>query len=187
MKFLLSYLLLFTLISCSAPESTPTAEKQISTVQVDTLASQQSLSLDSLWQELAFEKGGCLTGGQRVVDGKFGHEMCVLTSTRNATRADWTPFFEHSDEELTDFLIQQLGDTSKTYIHTCPFFVATSGEVAVYCLSKIHLKNWYDLAPFTSYRDRKPTNSIDSQQAWLQEILEDSVKRKLMIDEWRSL
>jgi hypothetical protein len=190
MKFLLLSIPILTFVACSGPESktsTPQIAITEETIVKDTTEVQKEVSLDSLWQELVYEKGGCLIGGQRVVDGKFGHEMCVLTSTRNATRADWTPFFEHSDEELTDFLIQQLSDTSKTRIHTCPFFVATSGEVAVYCLSKIHLKNWYDLTPFTSYRDRKPTHSIDSEQAWLQEILEDSVERKVMIQEWRLL
>ncbi len=188
MKCLLLSLPLLTFVACSGPESqtsTPQVAITKETIVEDTVEVQKELSLDSLWQELVYEKGGCLTGGQRVVNGRFGNQACVLTSTRNATRADWTPFFDHPKEELTDFLLNQLPDTSATYIHTCPFFVATTGEVAVYCLSKIHLKNWYDLDPFMAYQDRKPKNSIDSEQAWLQEILADEATCELLIAAWK--
>jgi hypothetical protein len=143
-----------------------------------------STGLDSLWLELAFEKGGCLTGGQHVRNGEFGGEACVLTRNRSG---DWRPFFRHSKKELTDFLINQFADTSETKIHTCPFFAATAGELAVYCLSKIYLVNWYDFEPFLEYKDRELTSSMDSPQTWLQAILEDPKQREVLIAEWRKL
>ena len=145
---------------------------------------QDSISLDSLWHELVLKKGGCLTGGQRTRDGKFGSEACVLTDNR---RVDWSPFFAHPEEELREFLISKFADTSKTRIHTCPFYSATNGEVAVYCLTKIYLINWYDFEPFATYNGREISGSMDSEQVWLQAILEDPKQRKVLIEEWRKL
>lgn len=140
--------------------------------------------LEKLWRSLVFEQGGCLTGGQYVTNGHFGGEGCVLTENR---RADWRPFFKHSKKELTEFLISQFADTSTTRIHTCPFMAATAGEVAVYCLSKIYLVNWYDFKPFLEYQKRDITGSADSPQAWLQAVLEDPKRRKQLANEWRKL
>lgn len=184
MKLILFTLLFIIIASCNAPEFTK--EKSVQHAKVtDSIETPKAPSIDSLWHELVYEKGDCLTGRQRVVNGRFGNKLCVLTSKNNATQADWSPFFNHPKEELTAFLVSQLADTTKTRIHTCPFFVATTGEVAVYCLSNIHLKNWYDLAPFVSYQDRKPTNSIDGEQAWLQAILANDAQREKMIAEWK--
>ena len=140
--------------------------------------------LDSLWNVLAFEQGGCLTGGQYVHDGRFGNEGCVLTRNRPA---DWRPFFRYSKKDLTEFLIEQLADTTETEVHTCPFFSATAGELAVYCLSKIYLVNWYDFEPFLAFRDRETTDSMDSPQAWLQAILENPEQREILATEWSKL
>ena len=152
--------------------------------QLDHFSPKDSLSLDSLWQTLVFEKGGCLTGGQRVINGKFGGERCVLT---NDPRVNWEPFFMHPKKELTEFLIAKFTDTTTTNIHTCPFYTATNGEVAVYCLTKIYLVNWYDFEPFLAYRDRQTTGGDDSEQTWLQAILADSKQRALLVEEWRKL
>lgn len=140
--------------------------------------------LDSLWNSLVFQQGGCLTGGQYVTNGHFGGEGCVLTENR---RADWRPFFRHNKKELTEFLIDQFADTSHTRVHTCPFGLATSGELAVYCLSKIYLMNWYDFKPFLEFQNRDITSSDDCPQTWLQRILEDSKRREVLITEWRKL
>ena len=185
MKSIFLFLVLFSCFSCTGKDNiNPSSEIILPT---DSFSKPDPISLDTLWQSLVFEKGGCLTGGQRVRDGKFGGEGCVLTSTRSASRADWRPFFFHPKEELTEFLITKFADTSKTRIHTCPFFLATNGEIAVYCLSKIHLVNWYDFEPFLEYRDREVTDSMDSEQIWLQAILEDPKQREALIEEWLKL
>lgn len=178
MKSSLFFLILFVIFSCSGKDGSNIHFPS------DRVSVVDSISLDSLWQELVFEKGGCLTGGQRVVDGKFDNQHCVLNSTR---RVDWRPFFSHPKEELTEFLIGKFADTSKTRIHTCPFYSATNGEIAVYCLTKIYLVNWYDFEPFAEYRDREITDSMDSEQSWLQAILIDPKQRAVLIEKWREL
>mgnify|MGYP007025692433 CR=1 FL=1 len=178
MKGLMIFVFLFSAFSCVSKVDT-----EVQTPS-GTIFSQDSLSLDSLWQELVFEKGGCLTGGQRAKDGHFGNEGCVLTNYR---KTDWRLFFNHPKDELTEFLINKFADTTVTNIHTCPFAIATNGEVAVYCLTKIHLVNWYDFNPFHEYRDRETTGGEDCEQTWLQAILEDPKQRAVLIDAWQKL
>lgn len=178
MKSSLLFLVLFVGFSCTG--------KETSNIHLpsDSITTADSVSLDSLWQDLVFNKGGCLTGGQRANDGRFGGEGCVLTENR---RVDWRPFFAHPKEELRDFLIEQFADTSTSRIHTCPFMPASGGEVAVYCLTKIYLINWYDFDPFIEYQDREITSSMDSEQSWLRAILEDPKRHEVLIEEWRKL
>lgn len=181
MRSSLLFLILFIGFSCTGKETSNIHLPSDSITVVD------SVSLDSLWQDLVFNKGGCLTGGQRVKEGRFGNEGCVLTNKRNPKRVNWRPFFAHPKEELIDFLIEQFADTSTSRIHTCPFMPASGGEVAVYCLTKIYLINWYDFEPFIEYQDREITSSMDSEQSWLQAILEDPKQRAILIEEWRKL
>lgn len=142
-----------------------------------------SISLDSMWNENVFQKGGCLVGGQRVKNGRFGNEACVLTNRKE----NWRPFFIQPKDSLRTFLILQFADTATTKIHTCPCMPATNGEVAVYCLSKIYLTNWYDLEPFLAYRDKERTDCMNSEQAWLKALLADPQQRQLLIDEWMKM
>jgi hypothetical protein len=180
MKRSLLFVVLLVCFSCTGNSATKLNSPPDTIYFVDTLG------LDSLWQSLVFEKGGCLTGGQYVKDGHFGGEGCVLTQHRKG-RPDWRPFFRNPKKDLTEFLISQFTDTSTTHIHTCPFAIAKAGEVAVYCLSKIYLVNWYDFEPFLEYQNREMTDSTDCPQTWLQAILEDPKKRELLIAEWRKL
>ena len=46
------------------------------------------ISIDTLWNNLIFKKGGCLTGGQYVYNDKFGSEGCVMSNSE-----DWEIFF----------------------------------------------------------------------------------------------
>lgn len=129
MRCLLIFLIPIIGYSChEKPVETPNIVES-----TETQPCVERINLDSLWQVLVFEKGGCLTGGQRVHDGSFGGEGCVLTDDFKGN--GWKSFFSQPKEELKDFLIPQLADTSTTRIHTCPFFKATNGEVAVYCLT----------------------------------------------------
>jgi len=139
------------------------------------------MSDDSLWNHLAFQTGGCLTGGQHVYNGEFGGEGCVMSNKK-----DWKIFFARDKKQLTDFLITKLtGDTTKTRIHTCPFFEATEGELAVYSLQNIYRMNWYDLEEFKEYQDKESENSIENHQSWLQRILQDEIRREILINCWK--
>lgn len=140
----------------------------------------KAMSNDSLWHYLIFEKGGCLTGGQYNWKGKFGNEGCVMTRNK-----EWDIFTKRNKTVLTDFLILKLPSTDTTNIHTCPFFVATEGETAVYTLHKIHGKNWYDFKYFSQYKTRETTSSLDSRQTWLQDVLGNKKDRNKLIAYWR--
>jgi hypothetical protein len=170
----------------------------------------KGISLDTLWKALVFEKGGCLTGGQYIYNGKAGHEGCVLasgeyiefsafqqlsTAAQNKYlekpyadtihgKLEWTTFFSFDSTKLTYFLLQKLADTSTTKIHTCPFSMATSGEVAVYCLQRMYLINWYDFQGFEEYEYRDSEGSKENKQLWLQAILRDDKKRVTLSECW---
>lgn len=181
MKSVLIFVVLFIGYSCQGkPVITSKTAKP-----AETQSRVEPINLDSLWQFLVFDKGGCLTGGQHAHDdGTFGGEGCVLTDNQ---QDGWKPFFYHPKEELRNFLIAQLADTSITRIHTCPLMPASEGEVAVYCLAKIYLMNWYDFTPFLEYQDREVTGVMDSEQSWLQAILENPKQREVLIQEWQKL
>lgn len=149
----------------------------------DSFTDSQVHKLDSLWNILVFEKGGCLTGGQRVINGRFGAEGCVMSDYFRKGN-EWKSFFSFSKTELTFFLVEKLSDTTETKIHTCPCYLATNGEVAVYALHKIHMINWYDLDYFKSYSLKKGSGCMNSQQAWLQEILSNEKQRELLANCW---
>lgn len=177
-----SLLIIITLLckygSCSAQPilKTTTCSNLVVATADDTLKTQ----IDSLWNKLAFEKGGCLTGGQYSYNGVFGGEHCVLTDD-----AEWKRFFTYPQKELSEFLISKMSDTTATRIHTCPFYHATAGELAVYCLQRIYRINWYDFKEFEEYKNREITHSLDCHQAWLQKILSDRKKRTVLENLWR--
>ena len=138
------------------------------------------INYDSLWNRLIFKKGGCLTGGQYFYKGRFGNEACVMTNNR-----DWDIFFKGNQKQLTDLLITKIdGDTAKTRIHTCPFFVATESEVAIYALQRIYKFNWFDFEEFKEFKDKEVTGEENSQ-AWLQRILQDKKRREVLIKCWK--
>lgn len=135
---------------------------------------------DSLWNYLIFKEGGCLTGGQHVNDGEFGGAGCVMLNSKG-----WKIFFERDEKQISDFLISKISkDTTKTKIHTCPFFNALEGEVAVYSLQKIYKLNWYDFNEFKEYKNRESESSLENHQAWLQRILKNNTKREILKNCW---
>lgn len=140
----------------------------------------KDLEIDTLWNHLLFKKGGCLTGGQYVQNGEFGNEACVMSRTK-----EWKDFFKIDKNVLSDFLINKIiADTAETRIHTCPFMLATEGEVAVYALQNLYQMNWFDFEEFKEFKNKETTSAIDSTQGWLHEILADENRRALLIDCW---
>ncbi len=172
----------FATLACSTDTQPVLAEtNQIDNQSPNNPNSRLNLeSLDSLWNYIIFEKGGCLTGGQYVRDGQVGFEACVLSRD-----SDWKLFLSHNTQELAHFLVSKIhGDTIQTEIHTCPFMNATEGEIAVYALQHLYLINWYDFNEFVDFRDREITHGDDNHQAWLQEILAIEEKRNILIHCW---
>ena len=138
------------------------------------------MSDDSLWQYLAFEKGGCLTGGQYGRNGAFGGETCVMRRAK-----EWEIFFGREEEKLTHLLLSKIADTTTTHVHTCPYFNATEGELAVYALQFLYEVNWFNIEPFQSYRDKDIEEADDNMQAWLQQILADEEQRNVLLGFWQ--
>lgn len=135
---------------------------------------------DSLWKYLVFQKGGCLTGGQYVREGQRDDANCVMTAA-----PEWGGFLHREPRELTDLLLSKLADTATTRIHTCPYFMAKEGEVAVYALQQLYEMNWFDFEPFQHYRDSASSSAMDNPQGWLQAILQDDDQRALLRSYWQ--
>jgi len=121
---------------------------------------------------LIFEKEGRLVGAQYISDYKGKREGTVFNNE------NWITFLHKSKTETTKFLVTKFSDTTKTKIHTCPFFEATNGEMAVYSLQQIHDKNWYDFLEFKEYSKRATTNASDQPQMWLRKMLNSKTYRK---------
>lgn len=139
----------------------------------------KELPIDSLWNMLAFIKFGCLVGGQNVINGSFGGEGCILTSS-----PFWKEFFKRPKEELTPFLINKFPSRKETDIHVCPFEKAYEGELSVYCLHKIYMKNWYDFEVFKEFKDKEITGRMNSEQMWLRKILKNEKQRTILKELW---
>jgi hypothetical protein len=134
-----------------------------------------AMSNDSLWNHSIFTKGGCLTARQHVHEGNFGGEGCVMSNSK-----EWDIFFNRNKSEITKFLIDKISENlTKTYIHTCPFFNAMEGEVAIYSLQRIYnwyKLNWYEFDEFIEFQNRQSESSTENHQAWLQGILKNKKK-----------
>ncbi len=134
-----------------------------------------------MWQYLVFTKGGCLTGGQYVHQGEFGGEGCVMSNSK-----EWDNFFGRDKQEITQFLINKItSNPAKTLIHTCPFFEAMEGEVAIYGLQRLYGVNWYDFDEFKEYQSGQSEISEGNPQEWLQGILKNQRKREILKSCWK--
>lgn len=184
MKYGLSILLLILiLISCknqSDPELKSTVHElkiEIAQVKKTKLSKiQQTDSIAKLWNIMVFEKGGCLGGLQYVKETKRDIRTMVFSEK------EWKNFSKNDKNKLTQFLLTKLSDTTKTKIHTCPFFEATNGEMAVYSLQHIHKKNWFDFSEFKEFRDKEYKNATEQPQMWLQNILKNETDRKKLAE-----
>ena len=143
---------------------------------------QQSDSISEMWNKMVYEKGGCL-GGQQYVKGSTPNRKI---KSLVFSESDWRKFSANNKTLLTEFLISQLSDTTQTKVHTCPFFNASNGEMAVYSLQQIHLKNWYDFNEFIGFKDRDYTSGTDQSQVWLQKILDNEIERKKLAELFRN-
>ena len=138
------------------------------------------IKLDSIWNIL-IKTDGCLVGGQYSVDNGKPVEGNVMDEN-----IQWRTFLETPKKELTEFLLTRMDKADTTSVHTCPFFNATEGELAVYSLQKVHRKCWFDFKEFLEFKDKETTSSEDNRQRWLQNILRDKPKREKLKSLWLS-
>lgn len=135
------------------------------------------------WFFLADSVSGCLVGGEYCYNGKCGGEGCCFDIDER-----WENFFKQNEIEIAEFLLTQLSDTTKTKVHVCPFFVATKGELAIYCLQRIYKINWFDLdTKYSKYTDGTLMGGVDyySRQAELQKELSSNDGIVLLTGKWK--
>jgi PBP1b-binding outer membrane lipoprotein LpoB len=176
-------LLILTLVSCKNQTETKSELKNDTAElakEIPQMELQQTDSIAEQWNFMVFEKGGCLGGTQFVSEKKREIPTMVFSET------EWKKFAENDETELTEFLITKLSDTTKTKVHTCPFFGATNGEMAVYSLQHIHNINWLEFSEFKEYKDREYENATDQPQIWLQNILKNETERNKLVELYRN-
>ena len=174
-----------TLVSCKNQTETKSElnnETAELTKKISQMELQQTGSIAKQWNFMVFEKGGCLGGEQYVSDKEFKREQKPLVFSE----MEWKKFAENDKTKLTEFLITKLSDTTKTKVHTCPFFGATNGEMAVYSLQHIHNINWLEFSEFKEYKDREYVNATDQPQMWLQNILNNETERNKLAELYRN-
>ena len=175
-------ILILTLISCKNNIANSELKTEIAQNEKSELTKTvQTDSISELWNTLVFKKGGCLGGEQYISETEFKRKEKPLVFSE----MDWKIFSDNDKGKLTEFLITKLSDTTKTKVHTCPFFGATNGEVAVYSLQHIHKKNWFDFNEFKKYKDKEYKSAIEQPQMWLQNILKNETDRKKLAELYR--
>lgn len=191
-KYLILIIFLQFILSCDTKNNEKIQHTLSNKTQTEFTNSKQNineyrtLEIDSLWKILR-QKDGCLTGGQNIIHGKFGNQGCVLTNSK-----EWEAFFSKEKEELTLFLVDKFKSKDSTNTHTCPFFNATEGELAVYALQGIHNKNWFEFNEFRkyeqklkSYSENEIRGNRDTYQGYLNDyILTDPKERKILEEIW---
>ncbi len=179
--------MILTLISCKNESNSEFNKSELKTEiaqieKTELIKTQQTDSISELWNIIVFEKGGCLGGEQYISEKKFKREEKRLVFSE----MDWKKFSDKDKRKLTEFLITKLSDTTKTKVHTCPFFRATNGEIAVYSLQHIHKKNWFDFSDFKEYKDKEYKSATEQPQMWLQNILKNETERKKLAELFRN-
>lgn len=147
-------------------------EERLTFERIDKL---RELEMDSLWNVLK-ERNGCLTGAQYSRNGKFGREGCVMDNSE-----EWEVFYEKPKKELANFLITKFNKKDTTNVHTCPFFSATEGELAVYAIQRVANINWTDFKDYNKYLEKTKDSTLFIKMGnsnTLQAYLNDSVLSK---------
>ena len=169
-------ILLLTLLLFSCKNQSEPKPEIVHIEKTELIVPKQTVSIAEQWNLMVLEKGGCLGGGQYFKETKREIPTMVFSET------EWKKFSENDKRKLTEFLITKLSDTTKSKVHTCPFFEATNGEMAVYSLQHIHEKNWYDFSEFQAYKDQEITSAMDQPQIWLQNVLKNENERKKLAE-----
>lgn len=184
MKYLFLLLGSFLFIGCIfKPTNEVVLKSEIrESVQESNIPKQEieEVNLDSLWNIL-IKMDGCLVGRQYSVDKEKAREGNVMDDS-----IQWKNFLGKPKKELTEFLLTRMDKMDTTNVHTCPFYNAIEGELAVYTLQKIHRKCWFDFKEFSEFKNKETTSSEDNHQSWLQNILRNKSKRGKLKKLWLS-
>ncbi len=145
----------------------------------------KSLTIQQKWLFLSDSVGGCLTGGEYCTNSTCGQPECCFN--RNTY---WYNFLRLPQDSLVTHLINELSNNKLSKVHTCPYFVATKGELATYCLQHVLKVNWYDLdKSYEEYHNGKlkPKEDFYSLQEVLQKLLANKKEFQKMKYLWTTL
>lgn len=156
--------------------------QKLELAKLDRIRPDSLASIEDWWSFLAFEEESCLVGRQYSLVQKN-------EPYRKSTfyRKEWRDFVRGPRKELVSFLVLQLSDTTKSKIHTCPYKIATVGELALYSLQQVTGKMWYDISGFEKYSRKNSKNLEGNSQIWLQNILKDDKQRGKLANAYFSL
>ena len=99
-----------------------------------------ALQLAKEWNEMVFEKGGCLCGSQDWRPN-CSFEGSIFTY---GLKDEWEAFSARPLSQTVPFLTGCIDSTRETRVHTCPFQMAIEGEAAVYFLQHLLHANWIE-------------------------------------------
>lgn len=189
MKFVLTIILMFSstvlfsqndTLNKSPSKRTYRGNYKLNLLKSDTVWN--NMSLNRKWKFVVDSIGGCLTGGQYCTNNQCGDYSCCLKRDPY-----WESFLMKANSELISLLISKLSIKAPTKVHTCPYNLASEGELATYCLQHIFKVNWYDLD--SSYIDYGKGNFAPnlSLQDVLQKKLSDKKELMKMKKQWTVL
>jgi len=142
----------------------------------------ENLSVENQWN-LLMKIGGCLTGAQYCSNGKCGGAGCVMSNSKY-----WNYFLKQPETKIVDFLILKIANTEDTEVHTCPFYSAKEGEVAIYALQFIYKTNWDDLSTdYKKYKEVEKTGVETSYQSFIWSIIGNENELKKMQQNWERM
>lgn len=176
---IVSFLLFESCKNFSEPKKESNRESLVNTNI--SLKQYSELEFKQKWDSLCLIKG-CLVGGQRIWQGKWGGEGCAFSLDKS-----WQEFVFKTDKKgLTEFLINQIPDKTQSKLHTCPFDLASKGELAIYCLQGLNSINFYDLSPDLMKIQQGGTKKYKSEQAWIWAIQSSKSKTSELQNLWRN-
>ena len=182
---LIKTILLFSILSVLSCKNVSEPKKELNQDSLNdtnnNLKQYSEIELKQKWDSLCAVKG-CLTGGQRVFEGKWGGEGCAFSLDKS-----WQDFVFKTDKNaLTEFLISQIPDKTQSQLHTCPFHLASKGEMAIYCLQGLNSINFYDLSPELKKIEQGGTKKYKSEQAWIWDIQSSKTKTADLQNLWKN-
>ncbi len=138
-----------------------------------------TLSVETQWNIL-IDQHDCIAGGDKY--SRYGKETGALYVR------DFKLFLTQSKDIIVPFLIQQISDTTKTRLHTCPNDDARRGELAIYCLQIIYKVSWCDISKdYTKFIIKEDVAFEDTRQDWILEIISDPRKSAIMKQNWMKI
>jgi len=138
------------------------------------------LDTEQAWSHLT-STDGCLVGQQDSI-GRLGEGTCLA-------EPEWQDFINSPTDSRITYLCGKLGSGKETSIHTCPYQLATEGELSLYALQHLTKKPWraYNggnerLKKFIdTWKVPKGKAAFMGEQDMIWEMLEDNEFRESLI------